>query len=102
MGIDAYIESESGDQIKQCLDSENRLSELLPDPNDGSSYCLKFIDPYGDTVFNQVQIPILIRELTNAINHVKILEAKAFGEKLLQLVREAEGQVHTYVKFYGD
>lgn len=102
MGTDAYIETESGKRIKQCLGSEGRLSELLPDIDDDTFHCLRFIDPYGDTVFNQRQIPILIKELRTVIRNVKTPETKAFGEKLLELIREAEGQVHTYIKFYGD
>lgn len=102
MGIDTYIETENGDRIKELLDPEDLLSALLPDLNDSSSYCLKFIDPYGDTIFNQSQIPILIKELTMSIKKVTNPKTKAFGKRLLELIKEAEGQVHTYIKFYGD
>ncbi len=102
MGIDTYIETEGGDQLKELLDPQGLLSKLLPDFDDIASYCLRFIDPYGDTVFNQKQIPILIRELTAAIAKAPNPEVKIFGEELLKLLREAENQVHTYIKFYGD
>ena len=31
------------------------------------SVCLRFIDPYGDATFNQLQLPLLLRELKDAI-----------------------------------
>ncbi len=102
MGINAYMETERGEQLKELLDPHGRLSKLLPDFDDVTSYCLRFIDPYDDTVFNQRQIPILIKELTAAISKVSNPEVKIFGNDLLRLLREAEGQVHTYIKFYGD
>jgi hypothetical protein len=35
----------------------------LPDPDDHRYNLLRFIDPYGDTVFNRIQVAVLIEKL---------------------------------------
>lgn len=102
MGIDARIESETGELIEELLDPNNRVETLLPDFNDETSSCLRFIDPYGDTTFNQGQLPVFIRELTLAVSNTGDPEVKAYGRKLLALAEKANGHVHTYLKFVGD
>ena len=57
-----------------------------------TSVCLRFVDPYGDTTFNQLQIDLLLDEL-------KELGAEP---ELIAFVEQARGQMHTYVKFIGD
>ena len=42
-----------------------------------ATQCLRFIDEYGDTVFNQLQAPVLIRELENAAAAVSDLTIHA-------------------------
>ena len=46
------------------LDDPGFLSELLPS-GEGlpTTICLRFLDPYGDTVFKQLQLDQLLREL---------------------------------------
>ena len=63
MGIDVVMENEDGDREEQLLDSEYNLATALSIPGLESTVCLRFIDPYGYTVFNQLQIPQLIDEL---------------------------------------
>jgi hypothetical protein len=57
-----------------------------------STVCLRFIDPYGDATFNQLQMGQLLDEL-------KELGA---DPELIAFVDLAIGQVHTYLKFIGD
>jgi hypothetical protein len=102
MGIDAYIETESGELIEELPDTYSLVDELIPDLEDKTSVCLRFIDPYGDTTFNQNQIPVLINELTAALELTKSHKAKEHGKKLLSLIERANGKVHTYLKFIGD
>jgi len=84
------------------LEPNNYVQMLLSDYNDASSYCLRFIDPYGDTVFNELQIPILIDELSIAINKLTDHEIVGFANEVINLVKKAQNKVHTYIKFYGD
>ena len=90
MGIDARIESESGELIEELQDLDGLLETLLPDFNDETSVCLRFIDPYGDATFNQGQLPVVIRELTLAVRNADDSEVKAYGQKLLAFAEKAE------------
>jgi hypothetical protein len=63
MGIDLRIESESGEVQDEVLDDKNLTERLLPDHDDPASPCLRYVDQDGDTVFNQLQLPVLLQEL---------------------------------------
>jgi hypothetical protein len=62
---------------------------------------LRGIDPYGDTVFNQRQLPSVIREL----REIAQLVPRDLQEGLLDLATYVErfiGRTHTYLWFIGD
>ena len=104
MGIDCRVEDEDGGVLNGLPDSQSLVAFLLT-PNDstfGETVCLRFIDEYGDTTFNQLQIPVLLLELRGAVLRCTNLEARAHGEKLVSLVATTDGKMHTYVKFIGD
>ena len=69
MGIKVRWEAESGRQLEELLDPQNYLGFALQLPID-KTICLRFIDPYGDTIFNQKQIPVLINELQFVLEQV--------------------------------
>jgi hypothetical protein len=62
MGIDARIGMELERCVAELLDPHNRVNWLLRLAILDSTRCLQFIDPYGDTVFNRLQIPVLQSE----------------------------------------
>lgn len=68
MGIDARIETERGTCIAELGDPGNRMNRLLALAALDSTLCLQFIDPYGCTVFNGYQIPVLQRECSSLIS----------------------------------
>jgi hypothetical protein len=138
MGIDLYMEDERGAKLADVSDPRGLVGCLISLAGLENTVCLRFIDLYGDTVFNQLQIPDLIRELEAAREFVTdervaalgqraVEEARKAGwaptviqgiessnqrlaasevrshlERVLDLARRAQGQVHTYLKFYGD
>jgi hypothetical protein len=63
---------------------------------------LRFVDPVGDAVFNQAQIPELLRELEIEAGITRDAETRAHLEKVVRLVEKSVGQTHTYIKFIGD
>jgi hypothetical protein len=62
VGIDARIETERGACLDELGDPHNRVNWLLSMAVLGSTVCLRFIDPYGNTLFNGLQIPVLQNE----------------------------------------
>jgi hypothetical protein len=63
--------------------------------------CLTAIDPIGNTVFNQIQIPWLAAELAAIIPSEK-RQLPAAISALREFVESAIGKPHTYLIFIGD
>lgn len=101
MGINVRRETEDGETLDTVLDPRSLFERLLPLEH-GAGACLRFIDPYGDTTFNQKQIPILVEELKTAIDRAADNEAKVHGRRVLALIEKAEQEPHVYIKFIGD
>jgi hypothetical protein len=102
MALDVFWEEEDGGTIETCpvwYKSGDYVTDFLEFE---STICLRFIDDYGNTTFNQVQIPVLIEELESLLPKAKDAEARLALETLIAFVRKAVGKVHTYIKFIGD
>lgn len=67
MGFTVALEDEDGVELAPTAgDPKNAFGRSLPHPDDTSFACLRFVDPYGDTTFNNLQIPLLIEEAARA------------------------------------
>jgi hypothetical protein len=64
--------------------------------------CLRFIDPYGDTTFNQLQLPVLVGEIEALADATPGTEDRGVLADLLAFLDKARDQAHTYVTFIGD
>ncbi len=64
--------------------------------------CLRFIDAWGDTTFNQYQIPVLIDELKSSLSLFRDEEKRTEFEKIIEFIQKAKGETLTYIKFWGD
>jgi hypothetical protein len=102
MGIDLRVESESGEVQDEILDDDNLTEKLLPDQDDSTSPCLRFVDRDGDTVFNQLQLPVLLKELEIRLRAVRSPDVMSHGTALLNLLKSAQDQEHTYLRFSGE
>lgn len=78
-----------------------RLDVRLVEHAPTASCCLRFIDPWGDTTFNQQQIEVLFEEL-QPLAEVATPDVRMQAEALVRFISRARGVVHTYVKFIGD
>src|SRR5215208_3875004 len=76
-------------------------TELLAGEHPGTC-CLRFIDPYGDALFNQAQLPVLLAELRALGGRLREPGLAPVLRELLAFVQPAAGQVHVYVRFIGD
>jgi hypothetical protein len=102
MGIDVRVEDENRELEAELLDGRGLVVKLLPGEAASEYPCLRFIEPYGDATFNQLQVPHLITELGRRIELTRDEAVRDHGKKLLALVQSAEGRSHTYVRFIGD
>jgi hypothetical protein len=58
------------------------------------------IDPYGDTIFNRIQIPFVLEDLTKLQKDNQKLLKEDFIEKMINSLKKVD--THEYVKFIGD
>lgn len=104
MGINIHWENERGERLADLPDPAFLVRRFLP-PNDATDFpCLRFVDPAGDTVFNQLQISQLVWELERlaAHKHKYPPRVETHLRAVAELVPKAAGKTHTYIKFYGD
>jgi len=102
MGIYIAWQNESGDELASMVDSKNHIAHILGSINFKSTSCLRFIDPYGNTVFNRHQIPLLIEELEKVRPEISDPAQMTFFRELLHFIKKREDLIHIYLKFIGD
>ncbi len=102
MGIDIYLEDEFGKKIDEIIDINETIEKILEKYGDKSFCCLGFIDLYGNTTFNRIQIIQLKKECMMVLNKSKDEEINQFLKELLRLIEKCQNKIHTYIKFDGD
>ena len=100
MPLEVRIEDETG-RVEGPTWWHPRSSELLCQFGSATA-CLRFIDPYGDTIFNQLQLPVLIDEVQAFMEAAPDPEARSALHSLIEFLDRARDQPHIYVRFFGD
>lgn len=83
------MEDEEGAALGQVPDPDDLTDRVVALAAHGGTACLRFIHPEGNTVFNQLQIPTLIRELEAAREHVTEERLVMLGQCELASARDA-------------
>jgi len=104
MGLSIKLQGELHREVAATVtDPHNLLHSLLPDPSDLTFRCLGFVDWYGDTMFNRLQMPPFLSEL----GRIRSLASTSEQYLLLDVIkdlaercRDADGEL--YLWFYGD
>jgi len=94
-------ETELGQELEQWVDERGELAAILAARSDDAPL-LRFVDPCGDTVFNQLQIPTLITDLKTLLDTISNQRHKEIVSQVIQFIDRARNQVHTYVRFVGE
>ena len=102
MAIVVVLERENGEEVEKIEDPTNILHRFLPSFDDPSYFCIRFIDWYGNTVFNGLQMEIFIEEWRRIENLAKLEEEREILSKIADLAIQCQIKVHHYLKFYGD
>lgn len=99
-------EDENGKEIEKFHGSFRLVFEMMSLLDEKTELwetkCLQFIDPWGDTTFNRGQIPVLIDELKFALTKCKDENKRKEFKEVIEFIKKADGQIHTYIKFWGD
>ncbi len=101
MGIDIILENEQAQVIGQVDDPRNLLGGLLPGRDD-SYHCLRFIDPYGNTIFNRLQMERFLEEWQQIKQNARSQEERQLLDDVEKLARRCASEPHFYLRFRGD
>ena len=101
MGLTIALQDESGNRIKEVYDPTNILHKLLPSYDDRTYQCLRFIDWYGDTVFNYLQMESFLTEWNRIREAEKSHEERELLSQIEDLARRVQNE-RLYLKFIGD
>jgi hypothetical protein len=102
MGLGIELQDEFGGRIDSVADPKNLLGQWLPAHNDRSHPMLASIDPYGDTVFNRLQIERLLSEWVEIETQAQTSEERELVLRIKSLAHRCQDEVHLYLKFVGD
>lgn len=97
--ISAVLQDEEGNAISERIDLPK---DLLPRPDDTRFLCLRFVDPYGDTLFNRLQAPAVVQDLRLLGTGVSSSNHQSVVERLQALASRCQRETHSYLRFIGD
>jgi hypothetical protein len=100
--VDCFLRNERGVELAVVRDRANVLSRALPDWKDESFICLRFIDRWGNTVFNRDQMAPFIEEWRRIAQRATTDEERSFFSDVEHLAQRCSGEVHMYLWFEGD
>jgi hypothetical protein len=103
MSVNVRLETERGECVAELEDPDGALGRVLSALETGESRYWRFIDPYGDTVFNRLQMePFLIELDAIERRHLADTVVRQWLAGLEPLARRCRDEVHLYLKFLGD
>lgn len=99
MSVFVSIEDQDGELLSKCFEVKRVFRHFKAIEN---SVCLIYVSEDEDSMFNQLQISNLIKEL-------EVLEAKEIKadekeelDQVIKAVKKIQGKKNTYVRFYGE
>jgi hypothetical protein len=96
------LEEEDGSVVERLDDARNLLGSVLPGYEDATFHQLRFIDPYGDTVFNRPQMEPFLVEWDRIATRPLDVERRRVVDQVARLARRCSEEVHLYLRFRGD
>ena len=102
MGFNVILEDEDGATLEELDDSQNLLTTILPSYDEKSFHHLRFVDPYGDTVFNRPQMEAFMEEWQRLASKPQWADAKEIHRRVATLAKRCNDEVHLYLRFRGE
>ncbi len=103
MGISTQLVSERGEVIEEVFDEQSRLNPLIESvPQYESTHCIQYMNPYGDTIFNSLQLPRFLDEWKMVEEQAVTQEEKDLVAAVQRLALLAEEENHMYLRFVGE
>jgi hypothetical protein len=95
------IETETGGVVDEMSDDGDVLTWLAGKKEGAELALAHMIDPRGNTVFNGLQVPSLLRDIELLIGMASPEERKTL-EEIAEFAQATLAKHHLYLKFYGD
>lgn len=102
MALTIRLEDERGQMADQVFDVHGYLFLLMDLTDIKNTCCLRFIDEYGNTIFNNLQMEQLLAELASLYVYTTAPEQRKLLADVEYLARRCQGEHHFYIKLYGD
>jgi hypothetical protein len=101
MAINVYLQNLKGEKEDQVFDLHNSLARLWP-ISDPSFPLLQYIDPYGNVIFNGMQMPEVRKELELLVEKSSSDEQKTVLRRIHDLAVRCQDHPHKFLRFRGD
>lgn len=97
--ITVVLQDEDGNMVgEQVCVPTNLLSQI----DDTRFTCLRFVDPYGDTIFNRLQLVALLEDLRILRGYPQGDQHEGTFRQIERLVQRCQAEPHTYLRLIGD
>lgn len=101
MALRIILQTINGKKIEDVVDWEYTLADLWPF-GDQSYPLLQYLDPYGNTFFNGIQMPEVQKELDLLITRTVTEAQNDILRRIYGLTERCHKQPHTFLRFRGD
>lgn len=101
VSLDIRLETESGRELARVEDAKGLLLQSIETCRSDLSL-VRFVDPYGDTVFNHLQATVLLSDLKTLEDCTDDSETLTLLRELNDLAVRVANGIHLYLKVYGD
>jgi hypothetical protein len=102
MSFTITLENELNEAIESIVENNTDLVNYLPEKIESNGCCIKYIDRYGITVFNRLQMDDFIKEIGLLKVTSQDKEVQDLVDQIIKLAEECKRKIHLYIKFYGD
>lgn len=103
MAVDVVLETENGVMLDMvAYPIGTAVKRLYPDFKDADFPLLGYIDLYGDTVFNTLQMEPFLEEWRRLTERACTVAENEFVRQVKELALRCQNETHLYLKFLGD
>ncbi|HET7586191.1 MAG TPA: hypothetical protein VFK13_14860 [Gemmatimonadaceae bacterium] len=103
MGLTIVLQNQSGALLDEAVaDTTDLLPFVLPQTEDEVFHYIPYIDRYGDTVFNRLQMTPLLREFSVLQSNTTDPDERYLLERISQLAVRCMNTDLSYLRFIGD
>lgn len=102
MSLLVELRTEKGEVLGRAGEIDGAIPAYLPDFENDRFPTIRFIDRYGDTVFNSLQMNAVLPELRQLRERARSDGEKKVVDGIIELAEECAKGAHRYLVFVGD